>query len=185
MTREEWLLAAVDELRPTFAAAGEAIPDKVRVSVGWPGGRGPKRHVVGQCWMPAAVSDGVATIFVSPVHETPLTAIETLAHELVHACGHSGHRGGFARLAAKVGMVAPFKQAPAGPDLKERLHAVAEGLGPFDHGRITPGAGRVAQGTRMLKVACPDCGYVVRTTQKWLDIGLPTCVCGTEMELAS
>lgn len=36
-------------------------------------------------------------------------------------------------------------------------------------------------GTRMLKCECPDCGYVVRTTQKWLDIGLPTCACGTKM----
>ena len=41
-----------------------------------------------------------------------------------------------------------------------------------------------SQTTRMLKLECPDDGYIVRTTQKWIDVGLPTCPCGTEMELA-
>lgn len=34
----------------------------------------------------------------------------------------------------------------------------------------------------MLKVVCPDDGYIVRTTQKWLDIGMPFCPCGEQME---
>jgi hypothetical protein len=37
-------------------------------------------------------------------------------------------------------------------------------------------------GTRMLKCQCPKCGYVVRTTAKWLAVGVPTCPCGEEME---
>lgn len=37
-------------------------------------------------------------------------------------------------------------------------------------------------GTRMLKCECPECGYVVRTTAKWLAIGCPTRPCGTTME---
>jgi hypothetical protein len=36
----------------------------------------------------------------------------------------------------------------------------------------------------MLKVVCPECSYTVRTIQQWIDTGLPTCVCDTEMELA-
>jgi len=43
---------------------------------------------------------------------------------------------------------------------------------------------RTPQTTRMLKVECPADGYIVRTTQKWIDLGLPTCPCGEEMELA-
>lgn len=31
------------------------------------------------------------------------------------------------------------------------------------------------QHCRMLKVRCPTCGYVVRTTRKWLGIGAPIC----------
>jgi hypothetical protein len=38
------------------------------------------------------------------------------------------------------------------------------------------------QGTRMLKVECPDCGYTLRTTRKWLDTGLPSCPAGNEMQ---
>jgi hypothetical protein len=30
----------------------------------------------------------------------------------------------------------------------------------------------------MLKLECEDCGYVVRTTQKWIEMGSPTCYCG-------
>lgn len=31
-------------------------------------------------------------------------------------------------------------------------------------------------------MTCKSCGYLVRTTQKWLNLGTPTCQCGTEME---
>jgi hypothetical protein len=31
------------------------------------------------------------------------------------------------------------------------------------------------QGTRMLKAECPECGYTIRLTKKWADVGLPTC----------
>ena len=41
------------------------------------------------------------------------------------------------------------------------------------------------QGTRLIKVACPDasCGVVLRMTRKYIDEGkIPTCACGTRME---
>jgi hypothetical protein len=37
------------------------------------------------------------------------------------------------------------------------------------------------QGTRLIKVECEMCGYVVRTTNKWLRVGRPTCCCGGKM----
>jgi hypothetical protein len=33
------------------------------------------------------------------------------------------------------------------------------------------------QSTRMVKCECPDCGYIVRTTRKWLEEGAPICPC--------
>lgn len=36
---------------------------------------------------------------------------------------------------------------------------------------------------RMLKIECNKCGYVVRTTQKWVDAGAPACSCGGDMVL--
>lgn len=31
------------------------------------------------------------------------------------------------------------------------------------------------KGTYLIKCECPDCGYVVRTTAKWLELGDPIC----------
>jgi hypothetical protein len=35
--------------------------------------------------------------------------------------------------------------------------------------------------SRLKKVICPDCGYTIRTTAKWIKVGLPTCCCGALM----
>jgi hypothetical protein len=39
------------------------------------------------------------------------------------------------------------------------------------------------QSTRMLKLECDECGYVVRTTQKWINVGVPVCHCGAEFQV--
>ncbi len=31
------------------------------------------------------------------------------------------------------------------------------------------------QSTRLLKAECPDCGYTIRLSKRWADLGLPTC----------
>lgn len=36
-------------------------------------------------------------------------------------------------------------------------------------------------GSRLKKLECQACGYAARVTQKWIDVGLPTCPCGTKM----
>ncbi len=43
-----------------------------------------------------------------------------------------------------------------------------------------PAEKREGAGSRMLKLTCADeeCGYVIRTTKKHIEKGLPTCVCG-------
>lgn len=183
MTREEWLNKALDALRPRFAEAGEPLPEKVRASVGWPGGRGPKRHVIGQCWLAESVSDKVPAIFISPVLTNPEEVLSTLVHEGVHAVGKTGHRSEFSSLAKKVGLIAPWKSSPAGEELKASLKQLAADLGTYDHGGIAQSTFKV-QTTRLLKVECPVDGYVARITRKWIDYGLPVCPCGTEMEEA-
>jgi hypothetical protein len=35
----------------------------------------------------------------------------------------------------------------------------------------------------MRKVTCGHCGYTVRTTAKWLEIGMPRCPEGQEMQI--
>ena len=39
-------------------------------------------------------------------------------------------------------------------------------------------------GSRMKKLTCEACGYLVRTTNKWASRGLPTCYCGGAFQLA-
>lgn len=183
-TREQWMLAGVEALRPRFEAAGHPIPEKVRVSTGWPGGKGTKRSTIGQCWATATVADGTAAIFISPVLSDPVAILATLTHELCHAADDckSGHRKGFIEIAKSVGLVKPWTATTPDEGLKADLAAIAKRLGTFDHGAIAQ-SGRSTQTTRMLKVVCPDCGCVVRMTRKWLDTaGAPKCGCGTYME---
>lgn len=109
--------------------------------------------------------------------------LDVLVHELVHAADdcRSGHKGAFRRLATAIGLTGRMTATVAGPELAARLHALAEELGPYPHAALDASM-RKKQSTRMLKVVCPDCGYAVRTTNKWLEIGVPTCPCGTEMQ---
>jgi hypothetical protein len=177
-TREEWLEQAIERLRPTFTAADVPLPERVRVSIGWPGGRAPKR-AIGQCWSPEAATDGLAQVFVSPVIDDPSRALDVLVHELCHAadrCQH-GHRAPFPRYARSVGLVGPWTETTAGPGLAALLAGIVEDLGPFPHAALRDARTTEPkkQGTRMLKCACPACGYTVRTTAKWLEVGLPIC----------
>jgi hypothetical protein len=134
--------------------------------------------------MPDSVSDAKAAVFVSPVVSDPVKVLDILVHELVHAVGNRGHRKDFSALAAKVGLEKPWTATTAGPELTKRLKAIAKHLGKFDHGTIKPGS-IVRQATRLLKVACPEDGYTIRVTQKWIDnMGFTVCPCGTEMERA-
>lgn len=183
-TREAWLGQAVTKMHPWFRAQDVELP-AVRVSIGWPGGRGNKQGVIGQCWGSAAVKDGRPAIFISPAlsEDDPARILDVLVHELVHAAGHHGHRSGFARLARSLGLVAPWTATSASSDLSDRLVKMAAKLGPFGHASVNAGQGLAGSGparppvqsTRMLKLSCEECGYTLRTTSKWIAVGIPSC----------
>ena len=187
INREAWLDAAVEGLRPIFEAQGEELPE-VRVSVGFPGGSGRKSNVIGQCWSTSTATDGVSQVFISPVLDDAGTVLATLTHELVHALDDcaNGHKGRFIKVSKTVGLVKPWTATTASPELAADLDVIAKRLGEYPHARLTGLTPITKQGTRMLKVQCPDpeCGYTVRTTRKWLEVGIPTCPCGTPMEEA-
>lgn len=192
-TREEWLVAAVEALRPRFELIGVELP-AVRVSVGWPGGRGRKNSVIGQCWAASASTDNVAQVFISPVLDDAPRVLDVLAHELVHAAddNKSGHKGEFTRIAKGLGLTGKMTATVAGEELAAHLAALVEDeLGPYPHAAIIADAegadGPAKQGTRMLKIECTSGnGYIVRMTRKWLDeYGTPSCPChGAPMEEA-
>jgi hypothetical protein len=187
-TREEWLLRMIGALRPAFHDIGHPIPNHVGVTCGWPSKRAfSKTHrVIGECWHQTASADNAIEIFISPCLGESIEAAETLIHELVHASGWKGHRGTFPRVAKAVGLIQPWRSTKAAPELQERLHALISIIGPYPHATLDRSKmPHKKDTTRMQKVACGTCGYAIRTTAKWIAVGLPICPCGTTMSLGS
>lgn len=188
LSREEWLARLAEKLRPLFRRAGADLPVRVRFSCGWPSANGlsRRRRVMGECWLAHVSADESIEIFVSPLVDDVLEVGAILVHELVHACGRRGHGKEFGALARAVGLAGPMRSSFAGDALKRTLERLARQCGPYPHGAMTPGeeAGDDVpkkQGTRMLKLICPHDGYTVRTTRRWIEVGLPSCPCGEEM----
>ena len=182
-TRESWLTEAIDNILPwVLAGADVETPTSVRVSVGWPGGKGKKGNTIGQCWHKSASSDDTWEIFISPKLDNTVQILSVLTHELCHVAdqNENGHRGRFKALATAVGLTGKMTETTAGEELTERLEALSEALGPFPHAALAAAGGSGStthkQATRMLKLqAIKCCDYTARTTRKWIDEGLPRC----------
>lgn len=179
-TREEWLLALVEQVRPWFKEVGAPLPKAVRVSVGF-SSKGARSKVIGQCWSPNAAEDGLSQIFVHPMLSDATTVAATVVHELVHAavgCDKQ-HGAEFKAPAVALGLEGKMTATVPGADLVERLKPVLKALGRYPHGALKAGGtstGPKKQSTRMLKCECPECGYIARTTSKWIEeAGAPIC----------
>lgn len=184
VTREQWLNLALAAIRERMAATCElALPADVRVSVGFPGG-GSARKRIGECWPRARSASAVNEIFISPVLVDTGKLLEVLVHEAIHAADDcaSGHKGAFKRAALAMGLVGKMPATTAGEALAAWITATVASLPAIDYGALSL-AGRKVQSTRLIKLECHDCGYTLRTTQKWLDTGLPTCACGGEFHV--
>ena len=186
VTREEWLNKAMHVIAEQIMLPADPDSvkdiDKWRVSVGWPGGRGKKDKAIGQCWSDKASEGGLTEMFIGPNLATTQEVDHVLLHEMVHAAVgvEHGHRKSFGKLARAVGLEGKLTATYAGEKLRQLLDSCLEHLGPFPHARLMmANSGIKKQTTRMLKLECEGCGYTVRTTQKWLDIGIPTCHCGS------
>ena len=181
-TREAWLAAAVEALRPNYAGAGKPLPDRIRVSCGWPsrGGTSPTKVVMGETWDSTQSDDKAVEIFISPRSPDAVIALDTLAHELVHAALFAadkkhGHGKSFQKLAAAIGLEEPWTGATAGPALKARLVDLAAELGDYPASPLRPKHKEKKQTVRMRKCTCEKCGYTLRTTQKWIAVAVPQC----------
>jgi hypothetical protein len=183
LNRESWLEAAMQEIHPLFDAAGIKWPDKVRVSCGW--AKRSRANAIGTCWHQEASADGTNEIQIFPTIDDPVKVLGTLTHELIHASdnGESKHRGYFRTSALAIGLEGKMTATHPGDVLTTKFADMANKLGVYPHAILNPTAQVGKQTTRMLKVTCPDDGYTVRTTQKWIEVGLPTCPCGTTMEI--
>jgi len=187
-TREEWLREAVGLMAPFIhERTALTVPDGLWVSVGFPvtGARaGARNQRIGECHY--ATADGVPAVFIHPTLDDGARVLDVLLHEALHAAlpVGTGHRRPFAKAATACGLDGKPTATVASEALAPVLAGWMDTLGPYPHAKVDT-SGRKKQTTRMLKVACPDDGYTVRMTRKWLDeMGTPSCPCGTVMEEA-
>jgi len=198
MTREEWLESLIEKFRPHYAAAEVEIPEKVRVSFGWPSRNALSNTArrLGECWMVEAAEDGVNQIFLTPLIHDPQEAAGVLAHELVHAALPTGaaHKGPFRKACKALGITeGKPKSAMPGPELREKIAAILQGMPPYPHAALTPKSGAdKKQAARMLKLSCIGDGegstelhqeYILRGSKKVIVLGLPICpLCNQPMK---
>jgi hypothetical protein len=177
--REEWLTAAVNELRPFFDTVGKPLPANVRVTCGFPS-NAKRSGAIGECWADTASADKTFEVLISPTLDDPLHVFDVLVHELCHStAGAMNHGINFQKAAAAMHLVPSlgpkgWKATGRGVQFEPTYGAIIDSLGPYPHAALTMNSKKV-QGTRMLKAVCPSCGYTVRLTQKWAALGLPSC----------
>lgn len=192
MNRESWLQAAVEELRPLFRGKGLEVPE-LNVSCGFPSrnATGTKKRAIGECWDGLVSADGKPQLFISPflvevpadkiIADAPLAleqgVLATLVHEMVHATigNEAKHGPKFKKAMEKVGLAGKPTATIASPDLATRLGMVIQHLGNYPHAALVLKRERKVQTTRMRKCECSACGFLVRLTQKWADVGAPIC----------
>lgn len=183
-TREEWLMWAVDLMRnKLFVEHGFKIPTAVRISVGFPSTKRGGR--IGECWNPANSGDKHSEIFLHPKLDNAVEVLSVVAHELIHAMRpQASHGKEFKEVAVAIGLEGKMTATTAGEALTRTLRDYSQVLGPYPHACLNSMklAGEKKQGTRLLALECPSCGYKIRVTQKWIDTGMPTCACGIEFE---
>jgi len=192
-TREEWLNAMTAALRPKFKANETPIPAKVRISCGWParGATANKNRRIGECWPGKLSEGGYCEIFITPTLSDPVKVGGVLVHELLHAALETmhpkedvGHGAKFKAGMVPLGMNGKATATGESAGLKRELAAIAKTLGKYPHSALKITRGAKVQSTRLLKAVCPECGYTIRVTAKWVEVGLPTCPCGIEIEAA-
>jgi len=140
-----------------------------------------------------------------PIHEINLTAetlkeddvAHTLLHELAHAenkkrgiqdCSESqNHNKHFRLMAETLGLRVEDRDKRLGygiTHLGPRAEAFLKKLS-FKRQLLViarlPSSKEAKPGSRLVKLEC-KCGYTVRTTQHWIDVGLPSCPTGHELE---
>lgn len=182
-SREEWLLEVTARVAPQILSrAGLTVPETTLVSCGLPSARAlsTKSPRTGECWVEAG------HIFVSPVIVNPYDVAQILVHELLHAAlpVAVGHRAPFRRAADAMGLGGKPTQTVRTEGFDAWIGPIVVEAGVYPH-RALVASRTTKQTTRLLKLMCPGCGYIVRTTAKWIKESLPYCgLCGDTFEEA-
>jgi hypothetical protein len=198
MNRETWLNEMAALMAPRFEELGHTIPP-FRVAVGFTSA-GKTKKIGGECWHSNNSADKRFEILISPVQDDSNTIAGVLAHELIHAAVgfKCGHRGNFEKMALALGLNRPMTATTPGPAFIEWVAPFVAKLGQLPHAKLSwrddHGAAQAEDGegsglddekpssnakkkqkTRLIKACCAECGYTVRVTSRWLEIGPPHC----------
>ena len=179
-TRESWLRAGATAMTPWFAERGSPLTAPIRLSIGFPSTRGlaTRNPAIGECWAVTSSKDSTAEIFISPLLDDPTEVLAVALHEMAHAVlgPKAGHGPAFARLVKKLGLDGKPTASTPGLQFIDQIKPILVDLGPLPHHRLTPMSKQPKkQTTRMNKCACEACGYTVRLSRKWLEVGPPIC----------
>lgn len=178
--REAWLLEVASLLQPEFQQVTLVkTPPKYRVSVGFPSS-GKRGKAIGECWAANLSKDAHHEIFIHPVLDEPVSVAATLTHEMAHAYAGLAAKHGplFKKVVTPLGLVGPMKSTTAGDVFKQLIAPILKKVGDYPHAALTTGgvsSRGPKQSTRMIKVACGECGYTVRSSMKWILTGVPAC----------
>jgi hypothetical protein len=186
-TRESWLRALTNLLRPYFAEKGYPLPEKIRFGIGFTS-LGRKGNRVGECWHPAASADGSFEIFIRPDKSEPMKVGGIVFHELTHAAlpADAGHGELFKAAGRTLGLDGPMRHAMPNQWVNDHVLApLVASLGPLPHAElfIARGATGIAadrpkpQKNRYLKAHCDTegCAFNVRLVAACVAIGPPGC----------
>lgn len=176
--REDWLNAAARELGPAFARLKAPLPGKIRITMSLT----RRSRAIGTCYDSSCSADETFEILIRLDQAEAIEVIAILAHELVHAAVglDAGHGPVFARVARGLGLEGKMTSTVPGEAFKALVKPILQKLGAFPHAALSLAGGKSSapkkQTTRMVKLHCTTCGYVARTTRKWIDeIGPAHC----------
>jgi hypothetical protein len=173
-TREEWLNKVGMAMSPWFKKLEHPLPKNWRITLSLTKGK-----ALGTCYSDKASKDGHYEILVRIDQDDPVIVAGIVAHELTHAALgiKMGHRGEFPVVVTALGLEGKPTATTPGPEFKKSIAPILKAVGPLPHAALDwkYSSGPKKQTSRLLKAECGDCGYTVRVTKKWLEVGAPHC----------
>lgn len=184
-TREAWLMAAIDLMKPMFKEQGHEIPPLVKAACGFPTAG---KKAIGECHSPDSSKTKERHIFVCPTQEDGVAVLGILTHELCHAVLEFGigHKKPFIQLARAVGLQGKPTHATAveGTPLHDKLILFREQLGRYPHSamvRPPKNKGKGGNGWIRLRSANEDKYKVVIAEKQLEEHGFPVDPWGDTM----
>lgn len=175
-SREKWLNNLATGMHKWFRDLGFPLP-KTQVQTAFPSS-GKRTKKLTESWL----QDGqdMFVIVVRPDADDSMHIACALAFQLCQiAVGQRDEHGLlFKHLAISIGLSGQRKEDQPGALFKELVAPLLKKLGPLPESSITLSKTdqHKPQPTRLRKVSCLECGYVVRVSRKWLDEkGPPHC----------